>query len=253
MQKPIEKDESSLADKVSALEKELARVRSAKRDERDEEVVKLRERLAKMEGKLESSASGDRKSIKDYQNKELLAFKHQWDDVLDQARDSGDAEKVKTSKANIRAIEAELMDRGNPKTPASDPSSDDLEETRKELAAIYEETVKEVPDLADKNSELWKACKVWHDAHPALMKQLGPLGDMMAVSKVMIQQPELLKGLAVAARKEVIGNIEKATRQAIKSGGGATGVTAAPNFSAMSSDEFDKLEQRVMAGLPLTG
>lgn len=242
-------EEQTLTAKVAALEKELARVRGAKRDERDEEVVKLRERLAKMEGRLESAKSDGHKPIAEYEDTELLAFKHRWDDVLDQAREGGDSDKVKLAKANIRAIEQALLNRGKPKVE----SDEQTEDARKELAAIYEETLKDVPDLGDRNSELWKAAKEWHDAHPALMSRLGPLGDMMAVAKVVMKRPDLMKDVAKAARKDILSNIEKATDKAIKAGGGSPDLKGVPDFANMTTEEFEKVEHRMMAGLPLSG
>jgi len=128
---PLDESSATLSGKVAALEKELARVRGVKRDERDEEVVKLRERLAKMEGKLEAGKPASEKTIADYKDKELLAFKHQWDDALDTHRDAGDHEKAKIAKANIRLIESELLERGTgPKGPAKESSANDEETTK---------------------------------------------------------------------------------------------------------------------------
>ena len=121
-----------------------------------------------------------------------------------------DEAKEQRAEVTVRSKEKEDEERGH------------IEES---LAAIQDDFLKTLPALKDHESEAFKAGEREYNRHRALMQKMGPMGQMLAVALAIIRNPKLVGRDAVAARKELINNVEEAASKALDTGvkGGTKG------------------------------
>ena len=255
-------DPKELQAKLSALTKELARVRKGKA-ESSAEVQEVREHLANLQGQLDVMSKGKAASTEEadnrlakYTDEQLLQGQTEWEEAVSEstyarrkARESNDDEAydkagraINTAKSTLVAIRKELLERTKRVGVEQAKSQSETSELTQEITGLYESAYETMPDLKDKDSELWKAGNEVYNKHPKLMKQLGPMAELVATSIAISENPELLgKGKGKAARKELLTEINDRVEKSLIKGGGTTNKKVATNFEAMPKGDFEKL------------
>lgn len=266
-----EQDPKELQAKLDALTKELNRVRKGK-SESSAEVQELRELVAHMQGQLDAMSKGpatqtepDNKLTK-YSDKQLLQGQTEWEEALYEGREAmrlarannDDAayatasRSVATARHTLNAIREELLERTKRVGAEQAKAQTEANELVQEIAGIYETAYEAFPDLKDKESELWQAGNEVYNRHPKLMKQLGPLAEMVAVSLAITENPKLVPGggstKVKEARKELLKEINERAEQSLLKGKGTPSRKTVPDFSAMPKTDFDALVHKLKMG-----
>lgn len=263
----VESEEKDLQAQVSGLTKELARVRKD-RNASSRQVQELRDRLSQVQGMLEGLKLGDKSGtpqnpLAQYSEDDLVQGQTEWEDTLLEARDAlrqartdGDkATEVRAQQAvgvaqrTITAIRKELLSRSRQAGAAAAAQSATQQRVVEELTNLYASARESFPELNDQDSPLWKAAKAEFDANAEVMKSLGALGELMAVSWAVIKDPSLIKGKEKRqARKELLNEIDKKVETALFKPGGKAKQKGVVDYSKMPRDEFDAMIQRVKMG-----
>lgn len=235
------KDESEPAS-VKALRKELKRVRAANR-EKDEKLESLEAKVNQLAEKSDTKelSEKDRQVVKltKMSDPDFKRVSNEWrDELVDAtaklhvAQARGDAEAEESAKQRVaRAkVAQDLLDEAKEKRAEVTVRSKEKEDEERghieeSLAAIQDDFLKTLPALKDHESEAFKAGEREYNRHRALMSKMGPMGQMLAVALAIIRNPKLVGRDAVAARKELINNVEEAASKALETGvkGGTKG------------------------------
>lgn len=268
-----DEDPKELQGKLDALTKELNRVRKGKA-ESSAEVQELREQLANIQGQLEVMSKGSPSSDTDgnrlakYTDEQLLQGQTEWEDVLDEERaalrraraDNDEAAFAKatrsanTARATLQSIRKELLERTKRVGAEQAKAQNETTELVQEIAGLYEDAYEAYPDLKDRDSELWKAGNETYNRHPKLMKQLGPMAELVATAMAITNNPKLLSkdkegsDKLKEARKELLSEINERTEKSLIKGNATSGKKTAPNFEAMPKDQFDVLIHKLKMG-----
>lgn len=258
--------EDELHSQVEALQKELARVRRTKNDSA-EEVQGLRESLARVQGQLETLVRGTTKTenkMGSYTDAQLVQGQAEWEDeILDirdalrEARKTDDHATINAAqkqyavaKHTLAAIRQELLDRT--KRVGADQARAQGEATKivEEVVELYDTAYEHFPDLKDKDSDIWQAGNEEYTARPSLMKQLGPLGELVAVALAITNKPELVGGKkqAKAARRELLSEINDKAEAALLKGGGKAKAKTPMNFAEMKANDFESIVNKIKMG-----
>ena len=239
--KEEDKDESEPAS-VKALRKELKRVRAANR-EKDEKLESLEAKVNQLAEKSDTKelSEKDRQVVKltKMSDPDFKRVSNEWrDELVDAtaklhvAQARGDAEAEESAKQRVaRAkVAQDLLDEAKEKRAEVTVRSKEKEDEERghieeSLAAIQDDFLKTLPALKDHESEAFKAGEREYNRHKALMAKMGPMGQMLAVALAIIRNPKLVGRDAVAARKELINNVEEAASKALDTGvkGGTKG------------------------------
>ena len=239
--KEEDKDESEPAS-VKALRKELKRVRAANR-EKDEKLESLEAKVNQLAEKSDTKelSEKDRQVVKltKMSDTDFKRVSNEWrDELVDAtaklhvAQARGDAEAEESAKQRVaRAkVAQDLLDEAKEKRAEVTVRSKEKEDEERghieeSLAAIQDDFLKTLPALKDHESEAFKAGEREYNRHRALMQKMGPMGQMLAVALAIIRNPKLVGRDAVAARKELINNVEEAASKALETGvkGGTKG------------------------------
>lgn len=267
----VEEDPKKLQAKVDGLTQELARVRKSKA-ESSSEVQELREQLSNMQGQLEvltkqgnKSESGESPLAK-YTDEQLLQGQTEWEDEIIEAKDAlrraraendetlyAKATKaLSTAKNTLTSIRKELMERTKRVGVEQAKANTETQELVQEISGIYEAAYEAFPDLKDKDSDLWKAGNKAYNEHPKLMKQLGPLAEIVAMSMALTENPKLSPKEGdkseKKARKELLEEINERAEESLIKGKGTTSKKVATDFAAMPKGQFDNLIHRLKMG-----
>lgn len=239
--KEEDKDESEPSS-VKALRKELKRVRAANR-EKDEKLESLEAKVNQLAEKSDTKelSEKDRQVVKltKMSDTDFKRVSNEWrDELVDAtaklhvAQARGDAEAEESAKQRVaRAkVAQDLLDEAKEKRAEVTVRSKEKEDEERghieeSLAAIQDDFLKTLPALKDHESEAFKAGEREYNRHKALMQKMGPMGQMLAVALAIIRNPKLVGRDAVAARKELINNVEEAASKALETGvkGGTKG------------------------------
>lgn len=239
--KEEDKDESEPAS-VKALRKELKRVRAANR-EKDEKLESLEAKVNQLAEKSDTKelSEKDRQVVKltKMSDPDFKRVSNEWrDELVDAtaklhvAQARGDAEAEESAKQRVaRAkVAQDLLDEAKEKRAEVTVRSKEKEDEERghieeSLAAIQDDFLKTLPALKDHESDAFKAGEREYNRHRALMSKMGPMGQMLAVALAIIRNPKLVGRDAVAARKELINNVEEAASKALETGvkGGTKG------------------------------
>ena len=267
-----EPDADELKAQLEALTKELNRVRKGK-TESSHEVQELREQLANVQGQLEmmvrqGTQGGDEGKVKlaKYSDEELVKGQTEWEEELLDARDAmrkartdnDEATFQKASKeagvarTTLNAIRKELLERTKRVGAEQARAQSEASEIVQEIAGLYETAYEAYPDLKDRESEIWKAGNDAYNRHSKLMKQLGPLGELVAVSLAITENPELVPGggtkKAASARKELLSEINKTAEKSLIKGGGTGKQKTIPDFNSMPKQQFEAMIHKLKMG-----
>lgn len=266
-----EQDPKELKAQLSALTKELNRVRKGK-NESSAEVQEVREQLANLQGQLEVMSKGksteesaDNRLAK-YTDEQLLQGQTEWEDGVLEARDAkrrartdndedayNKANRAEaTAKSTLISIRKELLERTKRVGAEQAKAQTETSELVQEIAGLYESAYETLPDLKDKDSALWKAGNEVYNRHPKLMKQLGPLAELVATTIALSEKPSLIPGggttKAKEARKELLTEINALSEKSLIKGKGTPSKKGSTNFDAMPAAQFEKLVHDLKMG-----
>jgi predicted nucleic acid-binding Zn-ribbon protein len=255
-------DPKELQAKLSALTKELSRVRKSK-TESSVEVQEVREQLANLQGQLNvmSKTKGTdevpENRLAKYTDEQLLQGQTEWEESVTEASyakrkartDADDAayEKAEkaanTAKSTLIAIRKELLERTKRVGAEQAKAQSETSELVQEIAGLYENAYSVLPDLKDKDSELWKAGNEVYNRHTKLMKQLGPMAELVATSIAITENPKLLPGgnQGKAARKDLLKEINDHVETSLIKGKGTPNKKVTTDFAALPKAQFEKL------------
>lgn len=261
-------DPKELQAKVDALTKELNRVRKGKA-ESSAEVQELREQLASFKGQLEVMSKGQTSTTEEprlakYSDKELLQGQTEWEDALYHARDAkrrarseNDEEAYNkaarsegTAKATLESIRTELLERTKRVASEQAKAQSETDDLVTEIAGLYEDAYDVLPELKDKDSEVWKAGNEEYNRHPKLMKQLGPMAELVATALALTKNPKLLPGgkEVKEARKELLSEINAQAEKSLLKGKGTPSKKGTPDFDAMPKADFEAMIHKLKMG-----
>lgn len=229
-------DLGALKNSIRGLKAELSRVRS-QRTTSESEASDLKERLARMEGRLEEIKGSQQnvsaqESIKRLNDEKLLEMDTAYEDELADARAVArlaerDNDQEGVAKANQRIaharqmrtlIKADLARRSEEKVTTRNSAAEEESTLSNELETLFTDMYKTAPELADKNSELWKAGQAEYKKLPALTKKLGPLGELIATAAAIAKNPHLM---SKRATEKVLDDIERVADKSFHRGGAA--------------------------------
>lgn len=266
-----DEDPKELHAKLDAMTKELSRVRKVK-TESSSEVQELRERLANIQGQLEVMSKGKAADdagevrLAKYTDDQLLQGQTEWEDEISEYRatitraraENDDAAYGKATKglgiarATLTSIRKELLERSKRVGVEQVRAQTESNELVQEIAGLYETTYKTYPELKDKDSDLWQAGNEVYNRLPKLMKQLGPMAELVATSIAITENPALQpKGEgknAKAARKDLLSEINAHTDKSFIKGQGTPNKKVVPDFGAMPKDQFDSMIHKLKQG-----
>ena len=229
-------DIETLRHSIKGLKAELSRVRN-QRSSSEHEASDLKDRLSRMEGRLEelkgsSHSTSAQESLRRLAEDKLFEADTAYEDELADARAvarlaerDGDTEGI--VKANQRIMNArqmrtliktELSRRGDEKSTNAKSAADEQSALSGELEALFTDVYKAAPELADKNSDLWKAGQAEYRKLPLLTKKLGPLGELIATAAAISKNPHLVSRKTT---EKVLENIEQVVEKSFQKGGTA--------------------------------
>lgn len=264
------KDEAaSLEAQIEGLTKELSRVRRD-RNASEESVEALRSQLAHVQGQLEALARRDAASapankLARYSDEQLVHGQTEWEEELlesraslRKAREEGNEAAIErqeravaVARATLNAIRTELLERTKRVGAEQAKVQGEANRIVQDVVAIYDQAYEVWPDLKDKNSDIWRAGNDAYNEHAAIMKQLGPFGELVAVSIAVAKNPELVGGgskKAATARKELLSEINDKVEKSLIKGGGKTKVKGTPDFDLMPATDFDAVINKIKLG-----
>jgi chromosome segregation ATPase len=243
-----EKVEEALSDDVDALKNtirglkaEMTRVRN-QRSASEGETSTLRERLANMEGRLEEikesqpSGKSTQDAVKKLSDEKLIELHTSYEDELMDARAVArvaerDSDREGINAANQRIDNARKMlnllkgEEGQRVRQSSKQAREaDDENTRLggELESLFTDVFKAAPELADHESDLWKAGQEEYRKLPTLTKKMGPIGELIATAAAIAKNPNLIgKKSSEKAVEKMLDNIENVADKAFNKGGTA--------------------------------
>ena len=222
----------NLKAQVKGLQAELTRRRG-----NSDRVDELQTELQALKTKLETPASTKLAWMQKLDDDDLASKQTDWDDELADARaryaraeDAGDdrnlekhGQRILTAKEVLSAFRKETRERTN-QVLTNQKNQDTLVNSISAELTDMQTTVDELmPELRVRDSAAWTAGKEEYDAHPTLMTQLGPFGEVVACALAIIKNPELAtKKSASSARKDVVNSLERSVKRSL-----TTGVSAA--------------------------
>jgi len=268
-EKDDEGDEGDLDARVKALKRELKRVRDSKREDEDR-VAKLQDEISSLKTEMQkakAAPAGDEKgriqeALDKLSEEQIENQLVDWTDELadararlTQAEDKGDEAKIEQAKARIakaRIVLAMAKETLKQKSKLAFDQKAGAEaeksEIAKEIDGIFKVYIENFPELEDKDSKLWIAGNEMYNKHPALMKRLGPIGQLVAVSLAVSADPKLVGKDASKVRKDLLHNIEEAAQKSLVTGGKGGGKGKAPVVDVNNLDAFEAYIEKIKSG-----
>lgn len=277
-EKPAESDEGT--DNDESPDKLKARIRGlqaelTRRKGNADKVSELELQLAKVQGQLEqinkapkgTTAENELETaIKALDDKALISKQTDWDDELADARaryasaeERGDeqalakqAQRITYAKKVISAIRTESKERTERKQTEDEQSKAHGAKIKTEFDEMYNTMNTEFPDFQDKESELWKAGNKEYLSNPAMMRVLGPAGEIVAAALAILKNPHLITQRSeTSVRRDVVGKLEQGVKKALSVGAAApkTGRTTVPAVDTGEGlAEFNRLVDKIKGG-----
>ena len=258
----IEETPETLKAKLAGLQAELTRVRKQKSGG-EGETNTLRETLANLEGQVkvlreQKTATTLQDKVAALSDEQVQENETLWQDELMDARvlvrmAERDNDPEGITKANARIDIAKKMQKLYNQEQSSrlalrseqTKAQGELKSTlATEVDTLFKNTYESIPELKDPESEIWKAGQAEFKRYPALMKQLGPLGEMMAVASAVARNPGLVSKKAAA---KLLGNLEDVADKTFLKGGTAPRVSVTKPTSVNSQKDLSDFEAQVAA------
>jgi hypothetical protein len=252
----------TLKAKLAGLQAELARVRKQKTGN-EGEASTLREVVAEMQGQLKVLREGKTSQslqdrVAELPDAQVLENAVAWSDELADARvtarlaerDRDDvalreaATRIEAARKMLKIYDVEKQLRSERKVDIQKAQGAKASALTGELDALFAQTKAAIPDLMDETSEIWKAGQAEYQASPHLMKQLGPVGQMVAVASAIAKNPQLVSKKVAA---NLLANIENAAGKAFQKGGAAPKMTVSKPVSINSQKDLSDFEAQVSA------
>lgn len=242
----VDETREQLKAQRDGLKAELARRQgnSAKVDELEQELAAIKTKLT---APTESKFSWVRKLDDD-----ALASKHtDWDDELSDARakygraeEAGDeramerqGQRILAAKETLSAFRKETLDRTRREAADAEANSREAQSIQSEIDEMHDAVADAYPEMLTKGSEQWEAANKEFIEHPKLMQQLGPLGEIVAIAMSHIRNPELGgKKTASAARKDVLGKLDKGIKRSLSTGATAPSTQRSVDYTGAVGD-----------------
>ena len=256
---------------LAALTKELNRVRKGKADS-SAEVQELREELANVQGQLDVLSKGatstgtEENRLAKYSDEQLLQGETEWEDALMDEKDamrrarsesdenaySKASRNAATARTTLNAIRKELRERIKRVGVEQAKAQTETTEMVQEISELYDQAYETYPELKDKDSALWQAGNEVYNRHPKLMKQLGPLAELVATALAITENPKLAPkgetGGERKARKELLEEINERAEESLIKGKATSSKKTIPDFGSMSKSDFDNLVHKLKMG-----
>ena len=252
----------TLKAKLAGLQAELTRVRKQKSGG-EGETNTLRETLANLEGQVK--VLREQKTTSTLQDKVAALSDEQvqenetlWQDELMDARvlvrmaeRDNDPEGITKANARIdiakkmqRLYDTEKSTRAVSRSEQAKVQGEFKNTISAEVDSLFKSTYESIPELKDPESEIWKAGQAEFKLYPALMKQLGPLGEMMAVASAVTKNPSLVSKKSAA---KLLSNLEDVADKTFQKGGTAPRMTVTKPTSVNSQKDLSDFEAQVAA------
>jgi len=260
-----EDDEPTLKAQIKGLTAELGRRRG-----NAERVEELEQEIAALKTKKAEAvpSAPDLAWIGKLDDDGLSSKQTDWDDELADARakygraeeNSDDramdkaGQRILQAKRVLTAFRKETLDRTKRVAEESQTATQFATSIRSEIAEMREAVSELVPDFTEQGSEAWTAGNTEYENHPVLMSQLGPVGEIVAAAMAIVRNPDLLgKHTSSAARKTLIGSLEKSVKKSLSTGASAKAMTpTVDHAAAVSSPEglanFNAMIERMKGG-----
>lgn len=260
-------DLDTLKNSIRGLKAELSRVRG-QRSSSESEASELKERLARMEGRLEEikgsqQSTSAQDSLKKLSDEKLLDMDTAYEDELADARAvarlaerDGDTDGI--TKANQRIQQARQMrtliksaiaQRTEERAVSRKSVSEEEASLSSELESLFTDVYAAAPELANKESEIWKAGQAEYKKLPTLTKKLGPLGELIATAAAIAKNPNLV---SKKATEKILDDIEKVAEKSFQKGGTApkAGVKTGPISINNAKDvaDFEEMVRNIKTG-----
>ena len=259
---PESEDPTELKAQIVGIKAELARVRKQKSGGEGESAA-LRETLAEMQGQLKVLREGRtgksvEEQIQELSDDQFIDNKVAWDDELADARVEArlaerDRDEAGVAKHNARIETARKMQKlyekdnrqRTERTVSTTRSQGDTKAAvTAELDHLFSSVYEVVPDISNKESAIWKAGQEEYASHPHLMKQLGPLGELIATATAIAKNPTLL---GKKATSDVLKKIEGAMDKSFQKGGSAPKINFTKQTAINSQKDLTDFESQVAA------
>jgi len=219
-------DPDTLKAQIKGLQAELSR-----RKGNAERVEALEDELKGVKAKL-SAPKDDFDWIRKLDDDGMASKQTDWDDELADARarygraeEAGDdralerqGQRILTAKRTLSAFRKEALDRVRRQSEEQHEAHTEAQSIQTEIADMRDVVEELLPDVKVHGSDAWNAGNEEFITHPQLMKRLGPLGEVVACAMALVRNPNLLAKNAPAARREVIGSLEKVVKKSLSTG-----------------------------------
>lgn len=248
--------------KLAGLQAELARVRKQKSGG-EGEATALKEALANLEGQVKvlresKTATTLQEKVAALSDEQVQDNEILWQDELTDARvlarmAERDNDPEAIAKANARIDTARKMQklydtekslRSVARTESIKAQGTYKDALSKEVDTLFNDTYKAIPELKDTDSEIWKAGQAEYKLYPTLMKQLGPLGEMMAVAAAVAKNPTLVSKKSAA---KLLASLEDVADKTFQKGGTAPKMSISKQTSVNSQKDLSDFEAQVAA------
>lgn len=242
---PAEEPETpaDLRAQIKGLQAELTRRQgnSSKVEALETELNSVKEKLAN------PKPTNEHAWIQKLDDDDLSSKQTDWDDELADARakygraeDAGDeramerqGQRILTAKKTISAFKKETLDRTKRVNEEANTYKETAQSISAEIDRMREGVLELMPDLITQGTEAWEAGNKEYLENPYLMKQLGPLGEVVAAAMAVIKNPDLIgKKTTASARKEIIGSLEKSVKKSLSTGSSASSSSRSVDYAA---------------------
>jgi len=245
-----EEEEVSPHDQDPATIAENKRLRAKNRD-LNEETQKLREDMARTNGRLDELSKQETggqqtvdQQIQSATEEGLLAAKQNLELKMFEASQEGNRETYERLVAGKGMVEKEIMARQTARLQdQSGPTA------QSQFVKVRDQLTERHPDVLREGSPFQKAIQTFMNDNQALMKQLGPLGELMAISSVIGLQPEIMSKTSGNVAKKIETGIQQVVQNAVgHRGSSATQVTTPAVPVPTSIDGMNEMAEKMKRG-----
>lgn len=258
-----EQDTNEDTDPVKALEAQVEGLKAelSRRRGNSERVEVLEQQLEELRIQAKKGAENDAYAwVMKLDDDDLVSKQTDWEDELADARarygraeEAGDekslerhGQRILVAKKTLAAFRKEGLARVTRRQKEAVDTENEVNSIQEEITSMHSAVTEAYPDLLKQDTPLWKAGDQEFRSHPALMKRLGPLGEVVAAAMAIVKNPTLVQAKGVAAgRKTVIDGLEKAVKSQLSTGASAPRVNAAPEINIDSQEGLARFEAMI--------
>lgn len=252
-------DPASLRKQIGGLKAELSR-RKGQADKvavLESKIDELTQRLASNTVQPGKQVDAVSEAIDKLDDKALIDRQTDWEEELVESRISLSqamddtskkeaSDRVKWAKHVLGKIRVSLKDRVLSQMHQSINQRDNTAQIQNEVNTLFDTVSQRYPELADRQSELWKSAKDEYDTLPNTMRALGELGEIVAVAAAIGKNPALVTKNG-NERKELLNELSTLSTRAPR-GRTSADFTKGVNVESMSLPDFEKYIEKLKAG-----